>query len=36
MKQTIITFLLTFLPLAASADAVKIGNLYYYLDPYGA
>ncbi len=35
MKQTIITFLLTFLPLAASADAVKIGNLYYYLDPYG-
>ena len=34
MKKSIITFLLTLLPLALSADAVKIGNLYYYLDPY--
>ena len=34
MKKSIITFLLTLLPLALIADAVKIGNLYYYLDPY--
>ena len=34
MKKSIIAFLLTLLPLALSANAVKIGNLYYYLDPY--
>jgi len=35
MKQTILSFLLALLPLAASADAVEINGIYYNLIPKG-
>ena len=35
MKQTILSFLLALLPLAASADAVEIDGIYYNLIPKG-
>ena len=35
MKQTLLSLLLALLPLAASADAVEIGGIYYNLIPKG-
>ncbi len=35
MKLSILSFLLALLPLAASADAVEINGIYYYLIPKG-
>ena len=35
MKQTILSFLLALLPLAVSADNVKIDGIYYNLIPKG-
>lgn len=35
MKHTILSFLMFLLPLAAAADAVEIGGIYYNLIPKG-